>query len=62
LEVSDVELRLAGRSEILDCMMDLHNDLTAWSVNTEHTKAADEVMAIVDQYLLRVQQAGLTPK
>jgi hypothetical protein len=60
LAVSDVELKLAGRSEILDCMMDLHNDLTQWSVDTEHGKAAEEVMAIVDEYLLRVQKAGLT--
>lgn len=60
LSVSDVELKLAGRSEILDCMMDLHNDLNDWAVNTEHDAAADEVMAILDQYLLKVQQAGLT--
>jgi len=59
LAVSDVELRLAGRSEILDCMMDLHNDLNEWAVNTEHDRAAEEVMAILDQYLAKVQQAGL---
>lgn len=60
LSVSDAELKLAGRTEILDCMMDLHNELTRWSVNTEHDSAAAEVMAIVDQYLVKVQQAGLT--
>lgn len=60
LSVSDLELRLEGRTEILDCMMDLHNDLSRWSVNTAHDQAAKEVMEIVDQYLLKVQQAGLT--
>jgi hypothetical protein len=40
-------------------MMDLHNDLNEWAVNTEHDRAAEEVMAILDQYLAKVQQAGL---
>lgn len=59
LEVSDVELRLAGRTEILDCMMDLHNDLNQWAVNTTHEAAAEEVMAILDRYLEAVSRAGM---
>lgn len=60
LSVSDAELKLAGRTEILDCMMDLHNDLNRWSVNTDHEIAAQEVTAILDQYLQKVQQLGLS--
>jgi len=60
LSVSDLELKLAGRTEILDCMMDLHNELNVWAVNTEHDQASQEVMAILDQYLAKVQQIGLT--
>jgi hypothetical protein len=60
LDVSDIELKLSARNGMLDAMMDLHNDLNGWAVNTEHDQAAEEVMAIVDQYLARVQQLGLT--
>lgn len=59
LNVSDVELKLAARNGMLDAMMDMHNDLNRWAVNTEHDQAAEEVMAILDQTLARVEQLGL---
>ena len=59
LGVSDLELKLAARNGMLDAMMDMHNDLNRWAVDTEHDQAAQEVMAILDQTLARVEQLGL---
>jgi hypothetical protein len=64
LSVSDVELKLEARNAMLDAMMDLHNELNAWSLNTEHDLAAVEVTAILDRYLESARMAGCptTPK
>lgn len=58
IEVSDVELKLAARNVMLDAMMDLHNDLNDWAVNTDHGQAAEEVMVILDQYIENARMAG----
>lgn len=59
LGVADVELKLEARSAILDVMMDLHNDLNEWAVNTEHDAAAQEVMTILDQFLDAASRVGM---
>jgi hypothetical protein len=35
---------------MLDRVLDLHNDLTDWATNTEHSDAAREIMEILERY------------
>lgn len=50
VEVSSLEEKCENQSKLLDSVLDLHNDLTDWATNTEHSEAAMEVMAILEQY------------
>lgn len=50
VEISAIEDKCENQSEMLDHVLDLHNDLTDWATNTEHSDAAMEVMAILERY------------
>jgi hypothetical protein len=50
IEISSLEEKANNQSEMLDRVLDLHNDLTDWATNTEHSDAAREIMEILERY------------
>lgn len=50
-EVSALEARAENQANMLDSTFDLHNAITDWATNTEHSDAAMEVMAILEQFV-----------
>lgn len=49
-ELMLIEGSMDTQRAMLDHTFDLHNDLTDWAVNTGHSEAADEVLAILERY------------
>lgn len=49
--VKNADSMMSSQRTLLDRTFDLHNDLTDWATNTEHTEAALEVMAILEKYV-----------
>lgn len=54
LDIARMESQSANQAQMLNSVMDLHNDLTDWATNTEHTEAGLEVMAILETYIKKV--------
>lgn len=59
-QVATLETRLAVREQMLTRLMDLHNDLLDWAVNTEHAEAAMEVGAILETYIKKAADKTVT--
>lgn len=55
LGVAATEARSENQQALLDKTMDLHNDLTDWACNTEHTEAAAEIMELLERYVTQPQ-------
>lgn len=51
LDVARIETQTVKQAQMLNSVMDMHNDLTDWATNTEHTEAGLEVMAILETYV-----------
>lgn len=59
LGVAATEARAEKQQIMLDDTMDLHNELTDWVCNTEHSEAADEITAILEKYTKKDVQLSI---
>lgn len=60
VEISALEVKCNNQSTLIDCTLDLHNELTDWATNTEHGDAAMEVMAILEKFAQPTQVSRQT--
>lgn len=54
-QIERQERRLTSASTLLDNLADFYNELTEWTTNTEHSAAAMQVMAILEQYVQKLK-------
>lgn len=53
IQVAQHEKHTESADSMLDQTFDLHNELTAWILDTSHDEAAEEISAILEKYITR---------